>query len=110
MRLIGLAAALCLPFVCAAPAAELGSFTSDRLLEPQHNLLDGTATTTARAVLSAAGVNVTLTDTVTPEFLSTMDVFCTSFIATSLPSSAEVQAMADWVQAGGVLLVTCHCA
>lgn len=109
MRCVGLAAALLMAAASAVPAAELGAFTSSRLLDPSFNLLDGSQMSTARGVLTAAGVNITLTDTVTAEFLQTVDIFCTSFVATAQPSSEEVQAMADWVQAGGIFIVTADC-
>jgi hypothetical protein len=110
MRVIPLAAALLAVGAASASAAVLGAFTNSRLYAPQYNLLTGADMDTAREVLTAAGVTITLTDTVTPEFLDTVDIFCTSFVATAQPSSAEVQAMANWVQAGGVLIVTAHCA
>jgi hypothetical protein len=109
MRWAGLVIAVILLLAGPALAAELGSFDNSRLGNPAYNILSGSAMDSARLVLTEAGVNITLTSTVTPAFLETVDIFFTSKISTAIPSAAEVQALADWVEDGGVLIVTGVC-
>lgn len=109
MKICVSAVALLVAAASVAPGAELGAFDDSRLYAASYNLLTGDSMGLARDVLTSAGVTITLTDTVTPKFLNTVDVFFTSKLAGALPSSAEVQAMADWVAEGGVFIVTGDC-
>lgn len=101
-------------------AIEVGSIADSRFQTGWT--LDGSAMTITRAKLLATsnfgplgtvGEAINITDVagpITPTALSTFDVFFIGYLYDSSPnafSAEELQAMQDWVAAGGTMVITC---
>ncbi len=98
--------------VCAGSsfATEVGTFSNYRLYFSAYNLVTSPDMSTYGNMWLAGGTVWHQTDTLTPEFLSTVTVFVTSKIGTINYTQAEVDALADWVRNGGTLVMMGECA
>ncbi len=91
----------------SAQSCVWGSFDTTRLLN-SHSLLIGPLTGYLRAEIAEhGGVVGPITPTLTPEYLSTVDVFFTSRLADGADlSSSEQAALQAWLAGGGTLFVS----
>jgi len=102
-------AALAISAVSAFAATEVGVFSDARLLDSTWNIVSGSVWTTTSNIWTSRGANFHETSLITPEFLANKKVFITGKLAGIDFTAAEVDAVANWVRAGGTLVVTAEC-
>ena len=93
---------------CTAHAAVWGGFDVTRV-NYAGGTLDGSAHDSLRALIVANGDSVTaMTSTLTPAYLSGIDIFYTSLARVGGPvlSAAEQAALQAWIASGGTLIVS----
>ncbi len=110
VALRGLSAAAALCAASLASASDWGSFDESRINYPGGVFADGTAHATLRGIVTANGGTIApATSTLTPAYLSTIDVFYTSLLnndGVDILSGAERAALQAWIANGGTLICT----
>ena len=91
----------------AAASGVWGSLDSSRLESPGDALATSSTMSDLRSEIVAAGGSLaTPASTIDATYLGGVDVFFTSMMSAA-PSSTELTALSDFVQNGGVCIVTC---
>ncbi len=96
------------PDVLANLTCAWGSFDGSRI-NYTDGQLTGNAHSTLRSIITSNGGSIAPpTPTLTPAYLSTVDVFYTSLLSTSTGAlaPAEQTALQNWIAAGGTLIVS----
>jgi hypothetical protein len=93
----------------AYAATDVGIFDDTRLLGTGYNVETGGLMSTVKAIWDARGAVWHQTPVLTPAFLSGVSVFYTSKLNSTLLTTAEKDALLNWVLAGGTIISTGEC-